>query len=110
VAAMERFFSRSEARAIPVLVGLIPPKSLKQALYFANEVPGMVVPEATLERLRKAADRGPEFEAEEGIAIGIELAKAIRERARGVHIMPMGRYDTVARLLDALGVRKEIRA
>jgi len=110
VAAMERFFSRSEARAIPVLVGLIPPKSLKQALYFANEVPGMVVPEATLERLRKAADRGPEFEAEEGIAIGIELAKAIRERARGVHIMPMARYDTVARILDALGVRKEIRA
>ena len=110
VAAMERFFARPEGRAVPVLVGLIPPKSLKQALYFANEVPGMVVPEAILERMRKAAERGPEFEAEEGIAIGIELAKAIRERARGVHIMPMGRYDTVARLLDALGVRKEIRA
>ena len=77
VAALDRFFARAEARAIPVLVGLIPPKSLKQALYFANEVPGMVVPEAILDRMRKAAEKGPEFEAEEGLAIGIELARAI---------------------------------
>jgi len=106
VAALDRFFSRAEARTIPILVGLIPPKSLKQTLYFANEVPGMVVPESIIERMRKAAEKGPEFEAEEGVAIAVELAKAIAERARGVHIMPMARYDVVGRLLEAVAGRR----
>jgi methionine synthase I (cobalamin-dependent)/5,10-methylenetetrahydrofolate reductase len=104
LAALDRFFSREESRAIPVLIGLIPPKSLRQALYFANEVPGMVVPEEILDRMRKAAEKGPEFEAEEGLAIAVELARAIRERARGLHIMPMARYDAVGRILGALGL------
>ncbi len=102
--ALDRFFSREESHAVPVLIGLIPPKSLRQALYFANEVPGMVVPEEVLDRMRKAAEKGPEFEAEEGLAIAIELARAIRERARGLHIMPMARYDAVGRILEALGL------
>jgi 5,10-methylenetetrahydrofolate reductase len=104
IAALDRFYARPEAHAIPILVGLIPPKSLKQALYFANEVPGMVVPEEILERMRRAADRGPEFEAEEGLAIALELARGISERARGIHIMPMGRYDVVKRILAEIGV------
>jgi len=101
--ALDRFFAREEAHAIPILIGLIPPRSFKQALYFANEVPGMVVPEEILDRMRTAAGKGPEFEAEEGLAIAIDLARGIRERARGVHIMPMARYEAVARILDALG-------
>lgn len=102
LAALDRFYARPESRQIPILVGLIPPKSLKQALYFANEVPGMVVPEEILERMRKAAEKGPDFEAEEGLAIGIELAQGIFERARGVHLMPMARYDVVKRVLETL--------
>ncbi|MBK6405921.1 MAG: methylenetetrahydrofolate reductase [Holophagales bacterium] len=107
VAALDRFFARPEARLIPVLVGLIPPRNLKQALYFANEVPGMVVPEAILNRMRRAAEKGPQFEAEEGLAIGIELAGAIAERARGIHLMPMARYDVVQRVLASLPARGE---
>ncbi len=102
--ALDRFFAREESRAIPILIGLIPPRSLKQALYFANEVPGIVVPQALLDRMRRAAEKGPDFEAEEGLAVAVELARGIRERARGVHIMPMARYEAVARILDALGL------
>jgi homocysteine S-methyltransferase len=104
VEALERFFAREESRAIPILIGLIPPKSFKQALYFANEVPGMVVPAAILDRMRRAAEKGPEFEAEEGLAIAVDLARAIRAQARGVHVMPMARYESVARILEALGL------
>ena len=103
VLALDRFYARAEAHAIPVLIGLIPPKSLKQALYLANEVPGMVVPEEILTRMRRAAEKGPEFEEEEGLAIAVELARAVAERARGIHIMPMARYDAVKRILEALG-------
>ncbi|HEV8268488.1 MAG TPA: methylenetetrahydrofolate reductase, partial [Thermoanaerobaculia bacterium] len=94
-----------ESRLLPILIGVIPPKSLKQALYFANEVPGMVVPEEIVARMRAAAEKGPEFEAEEGIAIGIEIARAIAERARGIHLMPMARYDVVKRILAELPKR-----
>jgi 5,10-methylenetetrahydrofolate reductase len=52
--------------------------------------------------MRRAAEKGPEFEAEEGLAIGIELAKAIAERARGIHLMPMARSDVVKRVLASL--------
>src|SRR5262249_7236366 len=82
VAALEAFFARPEARAIPMLIGLIPLRSLKQTLFFANEVPGIVVPEAIQERMRKAADRGADHEKAEGLAIARELAAAIAAVAR----------------------------
>ncbi len=105
VAALDRFYAREEARAIPILVGLVPLKSLKQALYFANEVPGMVVPEEILARMRRASEGGPDAEREEGLAIAVELARAIAARARGLHVMPMARYDVVKRLLAELPPR-----
>jgi homocysteine S-methyltransferase len=101
-AALEAFFSRPEARAIPVLVGLIPLKTLKQTLYFANEVPGMAVPEETIARMRRAADKGADFEAAEGLAIARELAGAIARVAPGIHIMPMQRYSLVEKILQAI--------
>jgi methionine synthase I (cobalamin-dependent)/5,10-methylenetetrahydrofolate reductase len=102
VGALERFLARDEARAIPVLVGLIPLRTLKQTLFFANEVPGVVVPEEIQKRMRAAAERGPEFEKEEGLAIARELAAAIAGLARGLHIMPMGKYRVVGEILSAL--------
>jgi len=100
--ALARFLERPEARSIPVLVGLIPLLSLKQTLFFANEVPGIVVPPAIQERMRRAAERGSDHERAEGIAIARELAAGIAATARGVHIMPMGRYKAVAEILEAV--------
>ena len=105
LAALERFLAREEARAIPVLVGLIPLRSLKQTLFFANEVPGIVVPEAIQQRMRAAADRGSDHEKAEGLAIARELAGAIAGVARGLHVMPMGRYGVVGEILEALPSR-----
>ena len=100
--ALARFLEKLEARAIPILVGLIPLLSLKQTLFFANEVPGIVVPPAIQERMRKAAERGSEHERAEGVAIARELAAGIAGMARGIHVMPMGRYRVVAEVLDAV--------
>jgi methionine synthase I (cobalamin-dependent)/5,10-methylenetetrahydrofolate reductase len=102
VRALETFFSREEARSIPMLIGLIPLRSLKQTLFFANEVPGIVVPEEILERMRRASERGSDHEKAEGLAIARELSAAIAGIARGVHIMPMGKYSLVAEILDAV--------
>jgi homocysteine S-methyltransferase len=100
--ALERFLARPEARAIPVLVGLIPLLSLKQTLFFANEVPGVVVPAAIQERMRRAAERGAEHERAEGLAIARDLAAGIARLARGIHIMPMGKYKIAGEILEAI--------
>jgi len=107
IAALERFFGREEAHAIPVLIGLIPLRSLKQTLFFANEVPGIVVPEEIQRRMRRANERGPEHEKAEGLAIARELAAAIAGTARGIHIMPMGKYRLAGEILQALPQRQE---
>ncbi len=101
-AALETFFRRPEANEIPVLIGLIPLKTLKQTLYFANEVPGMVVPDETIARMRRASEKGAEFEAAEGLAIARELAAEIAGIAPGIHIMPMQRYALVEKILEAV--------
>ena len=100
--ALEAFFGRAEARAIPMLIGLIPLRSLKQTLFFANEVPGIAVPQPIIDRMRRASERGAEHEKAEGLEIARELAGAIAGVARGLHVMPMGRYALVAEILDAL--------
>ena len=102
VAALEKFLAREEARAIPMLIGLIPLRSVKQTLFFANEVPGIVVPEAIQERMRRAGEKGPDFEKAEGLAIARELAAAIAGLARGLHVMPMGKYKLVGEILEAV--------
>jgi homocysteine S-methyltransferase len=106
IAALDRFYARPESCQIPILVGLIPLRSLKQTLYLANEVPGMVIPENIIERMRKASEKGPDFELEEGMTIAVELAREIAERSRGLHIMPMARYDAVKRIVEALPGRE----
>ena len=100
--ALSRFLEKPEARTIPILVGLIPLLSLKQTLFFANEVPGIVVPPSIQDRMRKASERGSEHERAEGIAIARELAAGIAGMARGMHVMPMGRYRAVAEVLEAV--------
>jgi 5,10-methylenetetrahydrofolate reductase len=52
--------------------------------------------------MRRAAEHGPEFEAEEGLAIARELAAAIAAAAPGMHLMPMQKYASVEAILDAV--------
>ena len=99
---LEGFLQREEARSIPLLIGLVPLRSWKQTLFFANEVPGVVVPEEIQQRMRRAAERGPDFERAEGLSIARELAAGISQLARGIHVMPMGQYRTVAEILTAI--------
>jgi homocysteine S-methyltransferase len=108
LAALEHFLTREEARAIPLLIGLIPLRSLKQTMFFANEVPGVVVPEQTQQRMRRAAEKGPDHEKAEGLAIARELAAGIAALCRGIHVMPMTRYALVPDILAALPQKNRV--
>jgi homocysteine S-methyltransferase len=60
--------------SVPFVAGIWPFTSFKNAEFMANEVPGVVVPEALLERMSKATTR------EDGRKIGIEIACEMIER------------------------------
>ena len=90
--AFERFLQRVEAFRIPIIVGLWPFDSALNAEFMANEVPGVTVPEALVERMRRAASA--EAAEAEGVSIARELLRNLRAMAQGVHIFTQsGKID-----------------
>jgi homocysteine S-methyltransferase len=77
------FLKRVGKPPIPMLVGVWPLPSFELARYVANEVPGIVVPDAVMERLRKAGAQA----RTEGFAMAAETLKAIRHTAEGAYII-----------------------
>ncbi len=101
VKAMERFLDRTRAFRIPILAGLWPFESVLNAEFMANEVPGVTVPEALLQRMKLTESE--EAAAEEGIAIAHELGVELRQMVQGLHVSaPSSRLDLALRTLDAL--------
>jgi homocysteine S-methyltransferase len=101
VAAMERFIDRTRAFGIPIIAGLWPFESAINAEFMANEVPGVTVPAALVQRMKQAGSEVAE--AQEGVRIAQELGRALRPLVRGLHISaPSGRLDLALQTLDGL--------
>ncbi|MDM7915401.1 MAG: methylenetetrahydrofolate reductase, partial [Candidatus Eisenbacteria bacterium] len=87
--------------ALPLLVGILPLTSFRNAEFYHNEVPGMSIPEPVRERMRKAGSG--EAARREGIAIAREaLEDALSlPRIRGAYVMPpFGRYEMALEVLE----------
>jgi methionine synthase / methylenetetrahydrofolate reductase(NADPH) len=69
---------------VPVLAGISPIESLRHAEFLANEVPGVRIPQAYLERIEKADRDGRA--SEEGTAIAIDLARLVRPYVQGIQV------------------------
>ena len=101
VGTFERVFRRIESARLPVIVGLWPFESALNAEFMANEVPGVRVPEAVLERMRRVAT--PEAAAAEGVAIAREIGCALRSTVQGVHVAaPSGRIEAAIDVLAGI--------
>jgi len=96
---LEKFLADIAPLGMPVLVGLLPLASFRNAEFLHNEVPGMQVPEAVRERMRKAGS-GPAAR-KEGVAIAREMLSAVRSRVAGAYIMPpLERYEVALEVVD----------
>jgi methionine synthase I (cobalamin-dependent)/5,10-methylenetetrahydrofolate reductase len=101
VTAFERFLRRVEPLGLPIVVGIWPFESALNAEFMANEVPGVTVPDALVERMRRAA--GAEAAAAEGVQVAREIVSAIKGMAAGVQIStPSGRLDAALDVLDVV--------
>jgi methionine synthase I (cobalamin-dependent)/5,10-methylenetetrahydrofolate reductase len=99
------FLERIRQFRVPVLASLWPLISLRNAEFLANEVPGVHVPPAVLDRMRAAQARGSEAAAAEGLAIAREVLETIRPMVQGVQIVaPFGEFaPALALAREAVG-------
>ena len=86
-------------RTIPVIAGVWPLVSYRNAEFMRTEVPGVVVPDAVVERMSKAATK------EDGRKIGVEIAQEIcdkiKDAAAGYQVSaPFGNIDLALKVLD----------
>jgi 5,10-methylenetetrahydrofolate reductase len=98
---LANFLKRIEGFKLPVLASIVPLESLRHTEFMANEVPGVRVPEAVVERMRRAeaAGRAPA----EGLAIAREIASEIRPLVQGLEISTAG-----GSIESALGVMEAV--
>ncbi len=101
VRQLELFLERVEQFKIPVVAGIWPLLSLRNAEFLANEVPGVSVPEEVLARMRKVSDRGKEAALAEGVAIAREMFRQVRGAVQGVQVSaPFGRVEVALEVFE----------
>src|SRR5829696_835440 len=83
-AGFRAFVARIQEHRIPLLAGIMPLESARHAEFMANEVPGVRVPDAVVDRMRRADVAGRA--ADEGLTIAREIAAEVRPLVQGVQI------------------------
>ncbi|MGD0900644.1 MAG: bifunctional homocysteine S-methyltransferase/methylenetetrahydrofolate reductase [Thermoguttaceae bacterium] len=82
-----------EGLGIPIIAGIWPLVSYRNAQFMRNEVPGVVVPDAIMEQMAAVTDR--EGQTAAGVAIARESIARVRSRVAGVQVSaPMGNIET----------------
>jgi methionine synthase / methylenetetrahydrofolate reductase(NADPH) len=100
---LETFLRRIEHCRIPVIAGIWPLVSVRNAEFMKNEL-RVSVPDSILERMARA--QTPELARAEGVAIAREMLIAARQTSQGAQISaPMGRYASAVDVLEALGTQ-----
>jgi methionine synthase / methylenetetrahydrofolate reductase(NADPH) len=101
LALLEAFLRRVEHCRIPVVAGIWPLTSVRNAEFMKNEL-RVSVPDSILERM--AAAPSPEAARHEGIAIAREMLIEVRGMVQGAQISaPNGKYTSAVDVLEALG-------
>src|SRR5436190_7613811 len=98
---LETFLKRIEHCRIPVIAGIWPLVSVRNAEFMKDEL-RVSVPDSILERMTRAPN--PEAARHEGVAIAREMLIAVRSMVQGAQISaPQSRYSSAVDVLEALG-------
>ena len=96
---VERFLVDAKKLGLPILMGLCPLASYKNAIFLHQNVPGMKIPESTLNRMKEADEAGKG--EEEGVKIARESLEAARGLIQGAYLMPpFGRTYLAEQVLE----------
>ena len=94
VEQLSRFLDRITHVRIPIIAGIWPLVSVRNAEFLANEVPGVNVPPEIIARMRRANERSKDAAVAEGIAIAREMLAQVRDAVQGVQVSaPFGKIE-----------------
>ncbi len=97
------FLPKIKQIKIPIIAGIWPLVSLRNAEFMNNEVPGASVPEKYMERMRKAQEVSKEEARAEGLRIAQEAVAQSREHVRGFQVSaPFGKVEYSMQVLSVL--------
>jgi homocysteine S-methyltransferase len=100
---LENFLKRIEHVRIPVIAGIWPLTSYRNAEFMVNEL-RVPVPEEYMRRMRLADSA--ETARREGVAIAQEMVERVRPMVQGVQLSaPFGRYEMAIQVAEAIGPR-----
>ena len=86
----------------PILIGILPLYSHRNAEFLHNEVPGMRIPDDIRERMKNAGSGDSAHR--EGVAIAREALAAARDLAQGVYVMPpFNKVELAIKVIESLG-------
>jgi homocysteine S-methyltransferase len=109
VRQLEYFLGRIEHLKLPIVAGIWPLLSYRNAQFMNNEVPGVSVPDDVMERMRIASEKSKEHALREGVAIARETLERVRDRVAGVQVSaPLGRVDLALAVFDGLVERRRL--
>lgn len=80
---------------VPFIYGIMPVKSVKQAHYLNQNVPGVHVPEEMIAILEKDGAAG-------GMDYLCKLVQQLKPQVAGIHIFPMRQYNLAEQLIEVL--------
>ena len=103
VTQLERFLKSIEHVRIPVVAGIWPLVSVRNAEFLANEVPGVTVPESIITRMRQANEKSKDHAVAEGVAIAHEMFDRVKDAVQGVQVSaPFGKVELALRVFERL--------
>jgi len=101
VKQLKDFLKRIEHCRIPIVPGIWPLTSFRNAEFLNNEVPGVSVPQEILDRMRKAEDGAAALK--EGVKIAQEMLLEVREYVQGVQVSaPFGKIPHALEVFEVL--------
>jgi len=100
---LRTFLKKISHVRIPIVAGIWPLISYRNAEFMHNEVPGVNVTPEILERMRAASDKSKEHARDEGILIARESLLEVRDVIQGVQVSaPFGNVQYALQVFDAL--------
>ena len=108
---LEHFLKRIEGWNLPIVPGIWPLLSYRNAQFMNNEVPGVNVPDDVMERMRLASEKSKEHGMIEGVTIARETLARVRDAVAGVQVSaPLGRVDLALQVFDGLVIHTKAEA
>jgi homocysteine S-methyltransferase len=94
-----RVLDRVQGEGLPIVAGIWPLTSYRNASFMKNEVPGVVIPDTVMQRMSAVTSR--EDQLQMGIQIARESVARVRDRVAGIQVSaPFGKVEIALAVIE----------